>query len=86
MTMTMTTPQAFGTVFKGTYRRKTVCAIKTMRVSKISKQGLTKFKRELILMCPLHHPHLVKLIGGVWNEGADQLCIVLEYCVRDPLL
>ena len=31
-------------------------------------------------MCPLHHPNLVRLYGGVWNEGADKLCIVLEYC------
>ena len=31
-------------------------------------------------MCPLHHSNLVRLYGGVWNEGADKLCIVLEYC------
>ena len=31
-------------------------------------------------MTPLHHPNLVKLYGGCWNEGADKLCIVLEYC------
>ena len=31
-------------------------------------------------MAPLHHPNLVKLYGGCWNEGADKLCIVLEYC------
>ena len=30
-------------------------------------------------MAPLHHPNLVKLYGGCWNEGADKLCIVLEY-------
>ena len=31
-------------------------------------------------MCPLHHKNLVRLYGGVWIEGADKLCIVLEYC------
>ena len=31
-------------------------------------------------MCPLHHPNLVLVHGGVWNEGADKLCIVLEFC------
>ena len=32
------------------------------------------------IMCPLHHKNLVRLWGGVWTEGADKLCIVLEYC------
>ena len=36
-------------------------------------------------MCPLHHPNLVKLYGGVWNEGADKLCIVLELCHQGSL-
>ena len=36
-------------------------------------------------MCPLHHPNLVKLWGGVWNEGADKLCIVLEFCATGSL-
>ena len=30
-------------------------------------------------MTPLRHENLVRLFGGVWNEGADKLCIVLEY-------
>ena len=36
-------------------------------------------------MCPLHNPHLVCLHGGVWNEGADKLCIVLEFCANGSL-
>ena len=36
-------------------------------------------------MCPLHHPNLVRLWGGVWNEGADKLCIVLELCSNGSL-
>ena len=36
-------------------------------------------------MCPFHHPNLVHLHGGVWNEGADKLCIVLEYCGNGSL-
>ena len=51
-----------------------------MRVAKITEEELSKFKSELIIMAPLHHPNLVRLWGGVWNEGADKLCIVLELC------
>ena len=36
-------------------------------------------------MCSLQHPNLVHLYGGVWNEGADKLCIVLEYCSNGSL-
>ena len=37
-------------------------------------------------MCPLHHPNLVKLFGGCWTEGVDQLCLVLEFCSQGSLL
>ena len=60
-------------------------AIKTMRVAKITEEELAKFKAELIIMAPLHHPNLVRLFGGVWNEGADKLCIVLEFCANGSL-
>ena len=60
-------------------------AIKTMRVAKITEYELAKFKAELVIMAPLHHPNLVRLFGGVWNEGADKLCIVLEFCSNGSL-
>ena len=67
-------------MFKATFRGEREVAVKTMRVSVISQHELSKFKSELIIMAPLHHPNLVRLWGGVWNEGADKLCIVLELC------
>ena len=36
-------------------------------------------------MCPLRHCNLVRLWGGVWNEGVDRLCIVLELCHNGSL-
>ena len=36
-------------------------------------------------MAPLRHENLVRLYGGVWGEGADKLCIVLEYCANGSL-
>ena len=71
---------SFGTVFKARYRGEHDVAVKTMRVSKVTEEELEKFKSELIVMAPLHHENLVRLWGGVWSEGADKLCIVLEYC------
>ena len=56
-----------------------------MRVAKITEYELAKFKSELIIMAPLHHPNVVRLFGGVWNEGADKLCIVLEFCSNGSL-
>lgn len=37
------------------------------------------------IMAPLHHENLIRLFGGVWNEGVDKLCIVLEYCSAGSL-
>ena len=56
-----------------------------MRVTKITASELAKFKAELIIMAPLHHPNIVRLWGGVWTEGADKLCIVLELCKHGSL-
>ena len=108
----------FGTVFRATLRGEYTVAVKTMRVAKITERELAKFKAELIIMAPLHHPasaapsplsplspppshhtntharafslsrdaqNLVRLFGGVWNEGADKLCIVLEFCANGSL-
>ena len=72
-------------MFKATLRGENEVAIKTMRVSKVNQIELGKFKSELIIMAPLHHPNIVRLWGGVWNEGADKLCIVLEFCANGSL-
>ena len=69
-------------MFKATFRGEREVAVKTMRVAKITEHELAKFKSEVIIMAPLNHPNLVRLWGGVWNEGADKLCIVLEFCAK----
>ena len=37
-------------------------------------------------MGPLKHDNLVRLLGAVWNEGPDKLCLVLEYVENGSLL
>ena len=46
----------FGSVFRATLRGEHAVAVKTMRVAKITEQELAKFKAELVIMAPLHHP------------------------------
>ena len=72
-------------MYKATLRKEHAVAVKTMRVAKITQHELSKFKSEVIIMAPRHHPNLVRLFGGVWNEGADKLCIVLEFCANGSL-
>ena len=72
-------------MFKATFRGEREVAVKTMRVAKITEYELARFKSELVIMAPLYHPNLVRLWGGVWNEGADKLCIVLEFCANGSL-
>lgn len=36
-------------------------------------------------MAPLRHVNIVRLWGGCWNEGADKLCIVLEFASKGSL-
>ena len=43
---------------------------------------IKRFKGEIIVMAPLHHPNLVNMIGACWNDGPDKLCLVLEFCDR----
>ena len=72
---------AFGVVWMGTFRLQPV-AIKTMRVTKVTPFHVREFMDELKLMAPLSHPNLVGLRGGVYNDGPDKLCLVLEFCPR----
>ena len=72
-------------MFKATLRGEHEVAVKTMRVARITQLELARFKGELIIMAPLHHANLVRLWGGVWSEGADKLCIVLEFCANGSL-
>ena len=71
-------------VWKGDFRDNSV-AIKTVRVTKESERVVKDFMKEITLMAPLRHACLVHLVGGCWEDGPDNLCLVLEYCGRGSL-
>ena len=47
--------------------------------SKCFSNSTSVLYRTTQIMAPLKHPNLVRLLGAVWNEGPDKLCLVLEY-------
>lgn len=74
----------FGTVVRATWRGLDV-AVKTMRCTAVTRENVRRFKDEIQIMARVHHPNLVRLLGACWQDGPDNLCIVLEYCSSGTL-
>jgi len=70
---------SFGIVYRGMLRGQTPVAIKNIRVGKITKKTLFKFRAEILTMAPLKHDNLVRLLGAVYKDGPDHLYLVLEF-------
>ena len=75
---------SFGTVVRGTFRGRPV-AIKTMRSTNVSKSTVERFRFEALMMAPLNHPHINRMLGVCFEDGPDKLCLVLELCARGAL-
>lgn len=60
-------------------------AVKSMRTTRCTDEVVNAFMKEISLMAPLQHKHLVRLYGGCWSDGPDKLCIVLELCQNGSL-
>ena len=43
------------------------------------------FIDEIKIMAPLKHPNVIFFYGGVWTEGVNKMCIVLEFAGRGGL-
>ena len=76
---------SFGIVYRGKYFGEMV-AVKTLRIGQaLDKAAIRRFRQEMRLMAPLKHPHLCEMYGASWKEGADKMCIVLQYAGRGSL-
>lgn len=76
----------FGDVYKGCLRHDggiTDQAVALKRMYRKSRQGVTEFKNEIELLCQLHHPNLVSLIG--FYEDKREAIIVYEYMSNGSL-
>ncbi|KAK7295507.1 hypothetical protein RJT34_18416 [Clitoria ternatea] len=71
----------FGIVYKGNLKESVIVAIK--RWQRHSFWGLSEFKNEVVLLCQLHHPNLISLIGFCIEK--EELILVYEYTPNGSL-
>ncbi|CAH8359056.1 unnamed protein product [Eruca vesicaria subsp. sativa] len=71
----------FGEVYKGTFLNGTEVAVK--RLSKLSGQGETEFKNEVIVVAKLQHRNLVRLVG--FSLEREERILVYEYVPNKSL-
>ncbi|KAF3950737.1 hypothetical protein CMV_023545 [Castanea mollissima] len=75
---------AFGNVYKGFIDDRTISvAIKRVNIID-SRQPFHEFMTEVVLVCQLHHPNFVPLIGYCL-EGERHAFLVYEFMVNDNL-
>ena len=76
---------AFGVVRKATYYDEVV-AVKMLRIGQaLNKDAIRKFREEMRILSPLKHHNLCEMIGASWKEGAEKMCIVMQFAGRGSL-
>lgn len=76
----------FGKVYKGVLRDGTAVAVKRAyreRCNSGSRQGLTEFQAEILVLTRIRHRHLVSLIG--YCEERSEMILVYEFMANGPL-
>ena len=63
----------------------TPCAVKRLRRSRLTEQGLVRFQAEISLHVTLRHPNVVALLGCVVLPAEGKVQAILELCSRGTL-
>lgn len=63
----------------------TPCAVKRLRRSRLTEDGLVLFKREIALHVSLRHPNIVALLGCSVQPEEGKVQAILELCSRGTL-
>ena len=72
----------FGTGYKG-YLKKSSTPVAIKLSKKESLYGLSELKNEVVLLCQLHHPNLMPLVGFCFER--NELILVYEYMSNGSL-
>ena len=63
----------------------TPCAVKRLRRSRLTEDGLVCFKKEIALHVTLRHPNIVALLGCAIQPEEGKVQAILELCSRGTL-
>ena len=63
----------------------TPCAVKRLRRSRLTEQGLVRFQAEISLHVTLRHPNVVALLGCIVQPEEGKVQAILELCSRGTL-
>ena len=64
---------------------KGVKSIFAAALCRIDDTTIDAFISEIKIMTPLRHPNIIYFYGGMWTQGADRVCLVLEFAGRGSL-
>ncbi|KAJ3438258.1 mitogen-activated protein kinase kinase kinase [Anaeramoeba flamelloides] len=70
---------SFKEVYEGIWNNKCVAVAKLIEGKKFSENQLNDFTQEIITVCNLNHPNIIKFYGG-YLKDVSNIMIICEFC------